>query len=278
MTGANKPDPAAPPVIDMAALAGRCDVVLITLDTLRFDAAQLCFERGELPVLARHLPPAGWQRRHSPASFTFAAHQAFFAGFLPTPAQPGPHPRLFALAFPGSETIDARTWVFDDCSHLPQGFAHAGYRTSCIGGVGFFNPATPLGRVLPAMFEEAFWQPDFAVTVPHSAEAQIAVACRLLGDDDPRHRFLFINISALHQPNCHYLPGAVEDTLDSHRAALRHVDAALRPLFASLRARGPALVIVTSDHGTSYGDDGWHGHRHAHPTVMTVPYSHFLLP
>jgi len=42
------------------------------------------------------LPASGWERRHSPASFTYAAHQAFFAGFLPTPASPGPHPRLFA--------------------------------------------------------------------------------------------------------------------------------------------------------------------------------------
>lgn len=273
-----KLDPATPMPVDARKLAGSHDVLLITLDTLRFDAAQWCFEEGRLPVLSRYLPAGGWQMRHTPASFTFAAHQAFFAGFLPTPAYPGPHQRLFALAFAGSESIGANTWVFEDAAHLPEGFAKAGYRTLCIGGVGFFNPATALGRVLPGMFEQAFWQPEFGVTAPDSAEQQVALACRLMRDEDRRKLFLFINISALHQPNCHYLPGAVQDSFESHCAALCQVDAALAPLFAAQAARGPALAILCSDHGTCYGEDGWHGHRHPHPTVMTVPYSHFLLP
>ena len=58
---------------DMHAIVGSHDIVLVTLDTLRFDVAQGCFERGELPVLARHLPVAGWERRHTPGSFTYAA-------------------------------------------------------------------------------------------------------------------------------------------------------------------------------------------------------------
>ena len=61
-----------------------------------------------------------------------------FAGFLPTPARPGPHPRLFALAFAGSETTDANTFVFDGHADIVHGFASLGYRTLCIGGVGFF--------------------------------------------------------------------------------------------------------------------------------------------
>ena len=78
-------DPAAP---DMRAIVGRRDLLLITLDTLRYDAAQQCYQRGELPVLGPLLPPGGWERRHTPGSFTYAAHAAFFAGFLPTPARP----------------------------------------------------------------------------------------------------------------------------------------------------------------------------------------------
>ena len=89
--------------------------------------------------------------------------------------------------------------------------------------------------------------------------------------------FLFINISALHQPNCHYLQGCNADDYHSHRAALRYVDAALLALLDYLQQRRPALVIVCSDHGTAYGEDGYHGHRHAHPVVMQVPYAHFLI-
>ena len=71
------------PIPDMHAIVGSHDIVFITLDTLRYDVAQALFEAGELPVLGRFLPATGWEQRHSPATFTYAAHQAFFAGFLP---------------------------------------------------------------------------------------------------------------------------------------------------------------------------------------------------
>lgn len=270
-------DPAAR--IDMRRVVGRRDIVWITLDTLRYDAAQRCFAAGELPVLSRHLPTDGWERRHTPGSFTFAAHQAFFAGFLPTPAHPGPHRRDLALAFPGSETIDDATCVLDAAGSVVEGLALRGYRTVCIGGTGFFNPASPLGRVLPGLFEEAHWRPEFGVTDADSTRRQVAFAIERLDAPDLRERrvFLFFNVSAIHQPNRHHLPGATEDDLASHRAALRYVDAALAPLFDVLGRRG-ACVSVFSDHGTAYGEDGYHGHRHAHEVVMTVPYAEFLLP
>jgi hypothetical protein len=36
-------------------------------------------------------------------------------------------------------------------------------------------------------------------------------------------------------------------------------------------------VVICSDHGTAYGEDGFAGHRLAHPVVWTVPYAEFLL-
>lgn len=264
---------------DMHAIVGHRDLLLITLDTLRYDAAQQCFERGELPVLGQYLPAQGWQRRHTPGSFTYAAHAAFFAGFLPTPARPGPHPRLFALDFEGSETTATDTYVFRYRADIVSGLRDVGYHCICIGGVGFFNKRNPLGSQFPDLFDESHWHPDLGVTAPDSTERQVALACERLASDQARERhcFVFINVSALHQPNRHYLPGAQHDGYDSHCAALRYVDGALAPLFAALRARGGAFAIVCSDHGTAYGEDGYHGHRLAHDTVMTVPYAHFLL-
>jgi hypothetical protein len=270
--------------LNMHAVVGDHDVILITLDTLRLDAAENCFARGELPVLSRWLPSTGFERRHSPASFTFAAHQAFLAGFLPTCAQPSPvgraHARLFALAFPGSESTTEHTYVFSNGANLAEAFSDLGYSSICIGGVGFFNKRNPLGRVLPEMFQQSYWHEDFGVTHKHSTDAQVALACKLLADSQPRV-FMLLNVSALHQPNSHYLPEATpgqQDNLASHEAALRYVDHALARLFATLSARGPALVIICSDHGTAYGEDGFYGHRHAHPVVMHVPYAHFVIP
>src|SRR5258708_17428900 len=75
-------------------LIGTHDVLLVTLDTLRYDVAQEALRQGRTPNLAAVLPGGRWEKRHTPGSFTYAAHQAFFAGFLPTPARAGKHPRL----------------------------------------------------------------------------------------------------------------------------------------------------------------------------------------
>jgi arylsulfatase A-like enzyme len=91
--------------------------------------------------------------------------------------------------------------------------------------------------------------------------------------------FLFLNISALHQPNWFHLPKesreSREDSLASHAAALEYVDAELAALFEALRR--PSFVIVCSDHGTAYGEDGYTGHRLGHEVVWTVPYAEFFL-
>lgn len=257
------------------SLIGTHDIILITLDTLRYDVAVRCARAGRTPELVGVLPGGVWEQRHSPGSFTYAAHHAFFAGFLPTPLGTGPHPRLFAPAFPGSESLTERTWVFDEAD-LPAALAARGYHTLCVGGVGFFNPASALGRVLPERFHERHWDPSLGVTSPRSTELQVDRCLGALGGLTTR-AFLFLNVSALHQPNCLFTPGATVDSLDTMAAALAYVDRHLGRLFAGLRARGPALVIITSDHGTAYGEDGYHGHRLAHPVVWTVPYAELLL-
>src|SRR5215212_6225074 len=132
-------------MLNARRLVGTHDVLFVTLDALRYDVAARLHAAGRTPHLAAVLPADGWEKRHSPGSFTFAAHAAFFAGFFPTPARPGRHPRSFALRFPGSETTTDRTAVFDS-PDLVSGLRGRGYRTICVGGVGFFNQLTPLGR------------------------------------------------------------------------------------------------------------------------------------
>ncbi|HEY3807131.1 MAG TPA: STM4013/SEN3800 family hydrolase [Kofleriaceae bacterium] len=257
-------------------LVGTHDLALITLDTLRYDVAAEELAAGRTPNLARLV--GSWQRRHSPGTFTYAAHAAFFAGFLPTPEAPGRHPRRFALAFDGSETIGPETELLDGAT-IVEGFASRGYHTLCVGGVGFFNQQNPLGRVFPSLFHEAHWSPELGVTDPHSFEHQIAAVATSLGKlPADRRAFTFLNVSALHQPNHWYLANAPEqDTRASHAAALRYVDAHVPRLFDVLARRGPLFAIVCSDHGTLYGEDGYIGHRVAHPIVTTVPYAEVTL-
>lgn len=258
-------------------LIGTHDVLLMTLDTLRYDVAVDALDQGQTPNLASHLPGGQWELRHTPGNFTYAAHQAFFAGFLPTPPEPGPHPRLFATAFPGSETTGEETCVFNT-PDIVSGFASRGYHTVCIGGVGFFNKQTPLGRVLPELFAESSWSEAMGVTSARSTEMQIAQALRCLAALPSEKRlFLFINVSALHQPNCLFSPEAKQDSCATQAAALAYVDHCLPTLFRAMRHRASVLCIVCSDHGTAYGEDGYDGHRLCHPVVWNVPYAEFLL-
>jgi hypothetical protein len=262
---------------DMNRLIGTHDVAFVTLDTLRFDVADQCFREGRTPGFARWFP-RGWEKRHTSGSFTYAAHQAFFAGFLPTPVCPPCPPRLLAARFVGSETTGPETCVFD-APDFVTGLRQRGYHAICIGGVGFFNQLTPLGQVLPALFDESHWSPELGVTHPESTRLQFELAARRLEALPTSQRvLLFINVSAIHQPNRCYLPGAERDTLESHAAALRYVDRQTPILQAALARRGPVFLIVCSDHGTLYGEDGFTGHRVGHPAVWTVPYADAILP
>jgi hypothetical protein len=264
-------------MLNARQLVGTCDVVLITLDALRYDVAARCIDAGSTPEFARLLPGGQWEMRHSPGNFTYSAHHAFFAGFLPTPVAPGKHPRLFATHFSGSETTTDATFVFDS-PDIVSGFRAIGYHTACIGGVGFFNGRTPLSCVFPALFAESHWEESLGVTDPQSTENQVALACRLLRARDSHQRvFLFINVSAIHQPNCIFLDGVGEDGPRGQAAALAYVDGALAPLWRAIRSRGGAMCVVCSDHGTAYGEDGYWGHRLSHPVVWTVPYAEFVL-
>lgn len=262
----------------MRELIGSHDLLLVTLDTLRYDVAAELAAAGRTPNLARALPGGEWERRHSPASFTYAAHQAFFAGFLPTPAAGRPHSRLFAAAGSEGASIDEQTWVFD-APDVVTGLRAAGYHTVCVGGVGLFNGRSPLGGVLPGLFSEAHWEREFGVSAPRCFEAQldrIGEVVPAVPDDKPL--FLFVNIAAMHQPNRHYLPGADRDCLESHAAALEYVDRHMGRLFALATSRGrPCLVLLCADHGTAYGEDGQTGHRLGHEVVWTVPYAQFVL-
>jgi membrane-anchored protein YejM (alkaline phosphatase superfamily) len=261
---------------DMNQIVGSHNILLVTIDTLRYDVAQQELEAGRLPVLSAYLGDQ-WERRHSPGSFTYAAHQAFFAGFLPTPITEPHQARLFALRFPGSESIGETTCVFD-ASDIVKGLRQVGYYSLCVGGVGFFNGMTALSRVFPDLFDEHVWEPRMGVADSSSTQHQVSWLVKRLSEMRKQRVFAFLNISAIHQPNNHYLPESNIDSLASHAAALRYVDHQLQPLFEACEQSGPWFVILCSDHGTCYGEDGYTGHRIAHQHVWEVPYADFVLP
>jgi len=261
--------------IDMNQLVGRANILFLTFDSLRYDVANLAFEAGKTPNLARCIGAQGWEKRESPGTFTLASHTAFFHGFLPTPIDRPGAPRILALAYQNSRTIDANTFVFDDAPDILRGCSSLGYRTICVGGVGFFNKLNGLGRVLPGYFDESVWTEQMGVTERDSTAAQVRWAVERLSRLEREQKvLLFINISATHTPHGFYVD-AEQESVASQTAALAYVDSQLPPLIEAMTRRGPLFGLFCADHGEAYGEDGRYGHRIAHPTVTTVPYAQF---
>lgn len=260
------------------SIVGTHNVLFITLDSLRYDVARDALDAGATPHLAAVLPYGAWEERSSHATFTFPAHQAFFAGFLPVPAGPRRHERLLACNAMRGITIGPHTLVFD-APDIVSGFAQLGYQTVCVGGVGFFSKQTALGSVLPDLFAESHWSPALGVDNLASTEMQASLALRILENrPEPKPMFLFINVSATHVPHHGYLNTGEGDCAASQAAALSYVDRHLGHLFGRLPHFGPWMVILCADHGDAFGEDGFHGHARPHPLVWSVPYTQFLLP
>jgi hypothetical protein len=254
------------------AAFGKRDLFLITLDALRYDVAEEALASGRAPNLTT-LIPKGFEARHTPATFTYAAHHAFFAGFFPTPPPPGRYKRPIAMRFAGSRSIGSETLVLD-APCLVSACRQAGHHTICVGGTEFFNPEAPLGTTLPRLFDEAHWSREMGVTSPRASALQLALAAKRLGEIPSTQRvFLFINAAATHPPTRIYVRGARTESPSTQRAALEDLDSHLPVLIDAMRARGGAVGIICSDHGTCFGEDGYEGHRVAHDKVWTVPYA-----
>lgn len=280
--------------VNMNEIVGQDDILFITLDTLRYDVANTEYLKGNLPNLCKDGP---FEKRHSPGSFTYSAHWSFFSGFLPTPSEYVPLNKRENLFFMKNQMVRDfnvdNTFLFEE-SNFIEALKNKDYKTICIGGVIFFSKINNLCSNLPNLFEYSYWNPKFGVTNKNSTEYQVDFAIKTLEKLERDERvFLFINVSAIHGPNYFYLDKYKDnkdgynakknilasefDCVESQQAALSYVDKALKPLFDYMKKRNRTFCIVTSDHGTCYGEDGYEGHNLAHEVVWTIPYKHFFL-
>lgn len=266
--------------LNMNNIVGTHDILFICLDCLRYDVAFEEQENGNTPLLGKYGP---WEKRGAAGNFTYPSHHAMFAGFLPTSLDPAPMTKKKMLFFHkgiGMGNVAPPTaFAFKEPTFI-QGLESAGYETICIGGVSFFSKRSELGKVFPAMFKQSHWNPSFGCTVKNSPDNQIDKAVSVINSIPADTRIMmYINFDAIHYPNYHYVDGAKEDSLETHAAALRYIDARLQKLFDVFRRRSKTFVIATSDHGTCYekSDGGYLFHGFNHESVMTVPYKHFFL-
>jgi hypothetical protein len=254
------------------------DVLFVTIDSCRYDA----FAAASAPNL-RAIGPL--HRAFSPSHFTYGAHAAFFMGFTPgdpSRREPYVNPK-FAKIFrmgAGGHAGAAAAYVDLAGRSIVDGFARLGYATIGSGAVGWFDTATDTGRMLSADFERFHYGGGGA-----AFQAQRAW---LLGEIEAARRngrrvFAFANLAETHVPYTHagapwdtaYNPcvpfGENNDARESRRrqvACIEWIDREIVPLLASFR---DAAIVVCSDHGDCWGEDGLWEHGVHHPKTLEVP-------
>ena len=243
------------PSVNMNEVVGKQDILMVCLDTLRYDAAVEEERQDGTPVLNRY---GTWEKCQAPGNFTYPSHHAMFAGFLPCRYDAKNVADRELLFFPCSIGLGNRVpeGAYGFCgSTIMEGLEKDGYDTWCVGGVAFFDKRSEIGKVFPQYFQKSYWNPSFACPVKDSTKNQVDFLLKKVKmAEKEKPIFLYLNVDAIHYPNYFYLEGAREDSYESHKAALRYADRELGRLFEGWKEqRGGAFVICCSDHGTCYG-------------------------
>ncbi len=263
--------------IDMNEVVGKMDILFVCIDALRYDVAVKEEADGGTSNINKY---GKWEKRHAPGNFTYPSHHAMFTGFFPTPADSKDLDKREILFFPKDvglgRVAPEGAFSFEGATFI-KGLEKVGYETICIGGVSFFDKRSDIGKVFPEMFSQSYWRPNFGCSVKDSFDNQIECIEKVLADIEEKRVFMYVNIDAVHYPNYFYLEQGKKDSIESHAAALKYVDDRIESLLSVFKKRGSTLVILCSDHGTCYGEDGFSNHRISHEVVYTVPYKEFII-
>lgn len=147
--------------VDMNQVVGTIDILMVCLDTLRYDVAVQEEAAGTTPVLNRY---GAWVKCQAPGNFTYPSHHAMFAGFLPCSADTKCQEKREMLFYPTAiglrRKVPQGAYAFGG-STVMEGLARDGYDTWCVGGVSFFDKRSDIGKVFPGYFNKSYWHPSF---------------------------------------------------------------------------------------------------------------------
>ncbi len=249
-------------------------IVLITLDSLRYDTAQLA-RTPNFDRLFAEYGSQGWVLTGAHGTYTLPAHVSMLhAGIMACdnrPEVPAPFNRDKGRIFKAQLAWERTTGAMFPTPAAPnivKGFEALNYRTIGVGGVHWFDTRFVTSRFWKDdYFQEFYWNDTFCEKDPRSFENQIA-AIRTLGlRTCGKPIFLFLNVSSTHTPYMGFEP-----TVAGQAKALEYVDSHLPELLELLPDRCDLMILA--DHGECFGEEGLWGHSFYHPRVMEVPFAY----
>jgi arylsulfatase A-like enzyme len=269
------------------------NLVVVTLDSLRFDT---CVEAR--PATMSRLGEI--ERRYSYASWTAPSHYNLLMGLLPHPNSPhllaAAHYRRDYSRY--QERLGVEGLGFDTL--LPHLFLptllreHLGYRTHAMVSMPVLNPQTLLNQHfdsyelmdshhdLPGMLDRLEF-PDDRPSFYLLNVGETHYPYSFDGDDGsqlPHISGVHGAVKRLHQETDSEIPFSAADMADLRQRQVRsaaYVDGLLERLFDVVPRN--TWLVVTSDHGELFGEDGYFGHGPmVHDKVLEVPFVEGLRP
>jgi arylsulfatase A-like enzyme/Flp pilus assembly protein TadD len=258
--GAESPSPSS----SGAAASSRPvrDVVLVTIDTLRYDATGFDGNgRGTTPHLDR-LAAAGrvFSAAHSHNVITLPSHTNILTGLYPYE-----HGVRENAGFRLSSKLDT----------IATRLKSRGYATGAFVGAFPLDSRYGLTRgfdVYEEMYKQTEEPEDFQIQQARADEV-VSKALEWYRGQAGKPRFLWVHVYDPHAP--YDPPAAWRDKFpdDLYLGEVAYTDAALAPLFDAVTAVSPApLLVVTGDHGEARGDHGELTHGlFAYEATLHVP-------
>jgi arylsulfatase A-like enzyme/Flp pilus assembly protein TadD len=228
--------------------AGRVsrDVVLITIDTWRYDAPGFDGNpRGTTPNLDRlALEGRVFTSAHSHNVITLPSHTNILTGMFPY--QHGVRENAGFKLSPKIPTLATRLKA-------------KGYATGAFVGAFVLDSRYGLGHdfdVYDELYRHLDEQLEFNIQQAR-AEDVVKAALEWYHASAGRPRFLWIHVYDPHAPYDPPAPYGEKYKDDLYLGEVAYTDAALAPLLEAVRAQEPApLLVVTGDHGEARGDHG----------------------
>lgn len=243
----------------------------IVADSCRYDT----YRMANTPTLDKYFDVVEGEAQ---ATFTFPAHAAMMQGFYPSTKDNRPlYNRFVRTPFQWHYATlrDSLITVPKNGRTIPESLSKLGWRTVCIGGVGWFRK--------PSQLECGF---DHFAYVSNANRAISEFVTKV--DREPFYGVL--NFGVTHRPYlCPDMPtrlkarqsprsgvghGSAYDYLLHSRQAYcmgwldRQLDVLLSWI-ADLKLT--TIVCFCADHGECFGEDGCFGHAFYHKHVMSVP-------
>lgn len=281
-------------------------ILLITLDTTRWDHLSCYGHSEETTPVIDELAKIGvrYQYALTPSSWTLPSHASIFTGVLPT--HHGAHyvPSHGEMRL-GSMQIDR---LDSQLPTLAEELKKAGYRTGAVIGGPLLHSSFGIGRGFDFYHDEdlnSYKGYEFYRSARETSLSAISWLQHYYSTDDSSPFFLFLNYYDPHNPyqppdpwgnpevpeelydihsgryddvisGKHGLKGEEKDVLLSqYDNEIRFMDRQIGRLFYSMKQLGlydDTLVVITSDHGESFGEHRLLGHGRAlYEELVRVP-------